>query len=185
MHLSRAHLPLPPRAPHKHTPCTWAFRAQARLYAPWAAHPGTPGGGVVTSPLWFWPLLDSWMLLLALLDLEPHLGVAGLSSVPSRELSIQPGQVHRESPQQSLPRAMSPAWLCMWSFDTDGRHCVSHSLLSEMCSILRAPTSGGPPTSRHCVVGAEGPTPDLGLLCAQLPWAVGQRVLVLSLSSTA
>ena len=64
---------------------------------------------VATSPLWFSPLLDSWILLLALLDLEPHLGVAGLSSVPSRELSIHPGQVHGESPQQSLPRAMSPA----------------------------------------------------------------------------
>lgn len=126
-------------------------RAQVGLCAAWDAPLSTPGGGLVTSPLWFSPL-GSWILLLGLLDLELHLRVAGLNSVPSRDLSIHPWQGHGERPRQSLPRAMSLAMAMQCSFDTDGMHCFSHSLNSKMCS----------PSSRHQQLGVPQPPGTVG-----------------------
>lgn len=118
--------------------------AQVGLCAAWDAPLSTPGGSLVTSPLWFSPL-GSWTLLLGLLDLELHLRVAGLSSVSSRDLSIHPWQVHGESPRQSLPRAMSLAMAMQCSFDTDGMHCFSHSLNSKLCSLPPGTINWGSP----------------------------------------
>lgn len=81
--LCRAHRPLSHPVPHKHVPCTWAFQNSSQLCTPWAAPSSAPGGGLMTSPLGSWPILNYQNLLLGPLDLHPPIsGMQGSALCP-------------------------------------------------------------------------------------------------------